>query len=315
MPKQNLQWGGRVSSRSKNTLDDSSVELNPNNIKQVLNDRLAAKIIDWALKNRVDQGNVAEFRWNLEDKTLLQQIFADPKAVGLDLPMRDSKFRRFVLSIIQNGLNSADVEMFQRFKHRLPLRSLGLAHDLTDFGFMKEAGETKLQSKNKLQHGFYMLEISVEPRQFSARIQLETKATYVKRGGSEQYPLRAKSATLTKRLVWLKHDADLEITISTPDGAAINKADIKQFRLARLTRNFFLSRLYKKLGKSFDMKQADRITDDVLASQWQHYDRLFSQSYMQTLPRGSHGLSRSPTRTPSPNEQLQEILRLLAAKR
>jgi hypothetical protein len=304
-----------VPSRSKNTLNDSSVELNPNNVKQTLNDRLAAKVIDWALKNRVDQGNVAEFRWNLEDKALLQQIFADPKAVGLDLPMRDSKFRRFVQSIIQNGLNSTDVELFQRFKHRLPLRSLGLAHDLTDFSFIKEAGEARLQSKNKLQHGFYMLEISVEPRQFSARIQLEVKATYVKRGGVDQYPLRVKSATVAKRLVWLKRDADFEITIGMPDGTTINKADITQFRLARLTRNFFLSRLYKKLGKSFDMKQADRITDDVLASQWQHYERLFSQSYMQSLSRGSHGLSRSPTKTPSPNEQLQEILRLLAAKR
>ncbi len=302
-------------SRSKNTLNDSSVELNPNNVKQTLNDRLAAKVIDWALKNRVDQGNVAEFRWNLEDKALLQQIFADPKAVGLDLPMRDSKFRRFVQSIIQNGLNSTDVELFQRFKHRLPLRSLGLAQDLTDFSFIKEAGEATLQSKNKLQHGFYMLEISVEPRQFSARIQLEAKATYVKRGGVDQYPLRAKSATVAKRLLWLKRDADLEVTISTPDGTAINKADIAQFRIARLTGNFFLSRLYKKLGKPFDMKQAERITDDVLSSQWQHYERLFSQSYMQSLSRGSHGLSRSPTKTPSPNEQLQEILRLLAAKR
>lgn len=302
-------------SRSKNTLDDSSVELNPGNIRQTLNDRLASKVIDWALKNRVDQGNVAEFRWNLEDKALLEQIFADPKAVGLDLPMKDSKFRRFVQSIIQNGLNSTDVELFQRFKHRLPLRSLGLAHDLTDFSFIKEAGEGKLQSKNKLQHGFYMLEICVEPRQFSARIQLETTASYVKRGGSEHYPLRAKSATVTKRLVWLKRDADFEITISTPDGAAINKADTTHFRLARLTRNFFLSRLYKKLGRPFDMKQADRITDDVLASQWQHYERLFSQSYMQTLSRGSNSLNRTPTKTPSPNQQLQEILRLLAAKR
>jgi hypothetical protein len=76
-----------------------------------------------------------------------------------------------------------------------------------------------------------------------------------------------------------------------------------------------LSRLYKKLGKPFDMKQADRITDDVLASQWQHYERLFSQSYMQTLSRGSSSLNRAPTKTPSPNQQLQEILRLLAAKR
>ncbi len=302
-------------SRSKNTLDDPSVELNPGNIRQTLNDRLASKVIDWALKNRVDQGNVAEFRWNLEDKALLQQIFADPKAVGLDLPMRDSKFRRFVQSIIQNGLNSTDVELFQRFKHRLPLRSLGLAHDLTDFSFIKEAGEATLQSKNKLQHGFYMLEISVEPRQFSARIQLGTTATYAKREGVAHYPLRAKSATVAKRLLWLKHDADLQIAISTPDGVTVNKSDLTHFRLARLTRNFFLSRLYKKLGKPSDFKYAERVTDEALAAHWQDYEHVFSQSYMQTVSRNSLGLSRAPTTTASPNAQLQEILRLLAAKR
>jgi hypothetical protein len=304
-----------VPSRSKNTLDDPSVELNPGNIRQTLNDRLASKVIDWALKNRVDQGNVAEFRWNLEDKALLQQIFADPKAVGLDLPMRDSKFRRFVQSIIQNGLNSTDVELFQRFKHRLPLRSLGLAHDLTDFSFIKEAGEATLQSKNKLQHGFYMLEISVEPRQFSARIQLGTTATYAKREGVAHYPLRAKSATVAKRLLWLKHDADLQIAISTPDGVTVNKSDLTHFRLARLTRNFFLSRLYKKLGKPSDFKYAERVTDEALAAHWQDYEHVFSQSYMQTVSRNSLGLSRAPTTTASPNAQLQEILRLLAAKR
>jgi hypothetical protein len=304
-----------VPSRSKNTLDDSSVELNPGNIRQTLNDRLASKVIDWALKNRVDQGNVAEFRWNLEDKALLQRIFADPKAVGLDLPMRDSKFRRFVQSIIQNGLNSTDVELFQRFKHRLPLRSLGLAHDLTDFSFIKEAGEATLQSKNKLQHGFYMLEISVEPRQFSARIQLGTTATYAKREGVAHYPLRAKSATVAKRLLWLKHDADLQIAISTPDGVTVNKSDLTHFRLARLTRNFFLSRLYKKLGKPSDFKYAERVTDEALAAHWQDYEHVFSQSYMQTVSRNSLGLSRAPTTTASPNAQLQEILRLLAAKR
>jgi len=304
-----------VPSKPKTAIKDLNVEINLKDVKQALNDRLAAEVIDWALKNHVDEGNVAEFRWNLEDKALLQQIFADPKAVGLDLPMKDSKFRRFVQSIIQNGLNSTDVSLFQRFKHRLPLRSLGLAHDLTDFSFSKEGREGRLNSKNKLQHGFYMLEISVEPRQFSARIQLDTTATYAKRARVDHYPLRAKSATVAKRLLWLKHDADLQIAISTPEGVTMNKSDLTHFRLARLTRNFFLSRLFKKLGKPFDIKQAARVTDEVLAAHWQDYEHVFSQTYMQTVSRNSSGLSRAPTTTASPNAQLQEILRLLAAKR
>jgi hypothetical protein len=299
----------------KTAAKDFSVESNLGDVKQTLNERLAAKVIDWALKNHVDEGNVAEFRWNLEDKALLQQIFADPKAVGLDLPMKDSKFRRFVQSIIQNGLNSTDVSLFQRFKHRLPLRSLGLSHELTDFSFSKEGRDGRLSSNNKLQQGFYMLEISVEPRQFSARIQLDTTATYAKRGGVDHYPLRAKSATVSKRLLWLKHDADVEIAISTPDGVTLNKSDLTHFRLARLTRNFFLSRLYKKLGKPFDIKQAARVTDEVLAAQWEDYEHMFSQTYRQAVSRDSSGLSRAPVTTASPNAQIQEILRLLAAKR
>jgi hypothetical protein len=304
-----------VPSIQKTTRKDLNVETNLKDIKQTLNDRFAAKVIDWTFKSRLDEGKVAEFRWNLEDKALLQQIFADPKAAGLDLPMKDTKFRRFVQSIIQNGLNSTDVSLFQRYKHRLPLRSLGLAYELTDFSFSKEGRDGRLSSKNKLQQGFYMLEISADPRQFSARIQLDTTATYAKREGVDHYPLRAKSATVAKRLLWLKHDADLQIAISTPEGVNVNKSDLTHFRLARLTRNFFLSRLFKKLGKPFDIKQAERVTDEALTGLWQDYEHVFSRTYMQSLARNSSGLSRAPTTTASPNVQLQEILRLLAAKR
>jgi hypothetical protein len=231
------------------------------------------------------------------------------------LPMKDTKFRRFVQSIIQNGLNSTDVSLFQRFKHRLPLRSLGLAHELTDFSFSKEGRDSRLSSKNKLQQGFYMFEISVEPRQFSARIQLDTTATYPKRGGFDHYPLRAKSATVAKRLLWLKKDADVQVAIITPEGVAVNKNDLTHFRLARLTRTFFLSRLFKKLGKPFDINLAGRVTDEALAVHWENYEHVFSQTYRQAVSRDSSGLSQAPTTTASPNAQLQEILRLLAAKR
>ncbi len=291
------------------------IDIQPRNVKQILNDRLAAKVIDWAFKNRVDQGNVAEFHWDPEEKALLQKIFADPKAAGLDMPARDYKFRRFVQSIIQNGLNSTDATLFQRFKHRLPLRSVGLAHDLNDFSFVKDGGDSSLSSNAPLQDGFYMLEISVEPRQFSARIQLDTTANYVKREGVDHYPLRAVSATVAKRLLWLKHDADLQVAISTPEGVTVKKTDLTHFRLARLTRNFFLSRLFKKIGKPFDIKRAERFTDEALASHWEDYEHVFSQAYIHTVSRNSPGLSRALNTTASPNAQLQEILRLLAAKR
>jgi hypothetical protein len=301
--------------RSTSVKHDPVIDVRPSNVTQILNDRLTGKVIDWVFKNRVDHGNVAEFRWDLEDKALLQKIFANPKTVGLDLPMQDSKFRRFVQSIIQNGLNSTDVELFQRFKHRLPLRSLGLAHELSDFSFSKSDSGCRLASKNLCQSGFYMLEVCIDPRQYSARIQIEATARYVKRGGVKKYPLRAKSDTVAKRLLWLKHDANLELIISTPDQAPLTKRDFTHFRLARLTRNFFLSRLYKKLGKSFDVKRAERVTDEALEEQWKLYQQLFTQANAQAVSRSKHTLARATTKVTSPQAQLREILRLLAARR
>lgn len=306
-------------SRPKTAEEDQVIDVHPNNVKQTLNDRLAGKVIDWALKNRVDEGNFAEFRWNLEDKALLQKIFNDPKKVGLGEPMRDTKFRRFVQSIIQNGLNSTDVALFQRFKHRLPLRSLGLAHDLNDFTYSKRDGHGLLTSKAPFQHGYYMLEATVDPRQFSARIQVDTHVDYLKAQGStrpkasshEDYPLRVKSATMGKRLLWLKRGADLSIAVSAPGATHVLKAELTHLRLARLTRNFFLSRLYKKLGLPFDVKRADKLSDAEVAEQWQQYEQRFTA---QTVHRTIGGL-RPVAATPSANEQLQEILRLLAARR
>ncbi len=306
-------------SRSRTASVDLVTDVRPDNVTQTLNERLAGKVIDWALKNRVDEGNVAEFRWDVEDKALLQKIFDDPKKVGLAEPMRDTKFRRFVQSIIQNGLNSTDVALFQRFKHRLPLRSLGLAHDLNDFTYAKRDGQAVLTSKTAFQQGYYMLEATIDPSQFSARIQVDAHADYLKaQGGTrpnshrqDDYPLRAKSATMGKRLLWLKRNADLTISISTPASSSVSKGDITHLRIARLTRNFFLSRLYKKIGLPFDLKNAPKVSDTKLAEQWQQYEQRFT-------PQTAHmtnGVLRSVAVTPSANEQLQEILRLLAARR
>jgi hypothetical protein len=308
-----------VPSRPKAAEENHVIDLHPSNIKETLNDRLAGKVIDWALKNRVDEGNVAEFRWNLEDKALLQKIFDDPKKVGLGEPMRDTKFRRFVQSIIQNGLNSTDVALFQRFKHRLPLRSLGLAHDLNDFTYSKRDGHGLLTSKSAFQHGYYMLEATVDPRHFSARIGVDTRVDYLKTQGStrpkasshEDYPLRVKSATMGKRLLWLKRDGELAITLRAAGDSPILKAEVTHLRFARLTRNFFLSRLYKKLGLTFDIKLADKVSDAQVADYWRQYEQRFAP---ETAHR-ANGVARTIAATPSANEQLQEILRLLAARR
>lgn len=295
------------------------VDVHSNNVKQILNDQLASKVVDWGFKNRIDEGNVAEFRWDFEDKALLQKIFDDPKKVGLGEPMRDSKFRRFVQSIIQNGLNSTDVALFKRFKHRLPLRSLGLAHDLNDFTYNKRDGFGLFNSKAPFQHGYYMLEATIDPHHFSARIQVDTRVNDLSAQGSTRpkasnhndYPLRVKSATMGKRLLWLKRDADLAIAISAHGDSHVLKTEVSHLRIARLTRNFFLSRLYKKLGLSFDVKWADKLSDAQVDDYWQQYEQRFA-------PQHAHrqvGVTQATSATPSANKQLQEILRLLAARR
>ena len=306
-------------SRAKTAQEDQVIDVQPNNIKQILNDQLVSKVVDWGFKNRLDEGNVAEFRWNLEDKALLKKIFDDPNRVGLGEPMRDTKFRRFVHSIIENGLNSTDVALFQRFKHRLPLRSLGLAHDLNDFTYSKRDGHGLFTSKAPFQHGYYMLEATVDPRHFSARIQVDTRVDYLNTQGStrprasshEDYPLRVKSATMGKRLLWLKRDGDLAIAVSAPGASHVLKAEVTHLRLARLTRNFFLSRLYKKLGLTFDIKRIDKVSDAQVADYWRQYEQRFAPE----AAHRPHGVPRPVAATSSANEQLQEILRLLAARR
>jgi hypothetical protein len=295
--------------------NEYQIDVHADNVAKVLNDRFATQVIDWTLKERVDQGAVSEFRWGAEEKELLEKIFSHPKEVGFELPMRDSKFRKFVYSIINNGLNSTDVALFQKFKYRLPLKALGLAHDISDFNFKKEIHHSSLNSKVALQSGYYMLEATLKPREYSARIKFDSTASYIKGGGTDHYALRVQSGVMTKRLLWLKTDARLSFNIDLPVDRLINKADITHFRIVRLTRNFFLSRLYKKLGLSFDLNRAPRLSETQFAEQWQRYDRLFHPSHMHLASNQRAGVKPTPSRVSSPNAQLQEILRLLARQR
>lgn len=302
-------------SEAKIKKSEYQLDVHPDNFTQVLNDRFATKVVDWTIKENVGQGAVSEFQWGPEEKELLEKIFSHPKDVGIELPMRDSKFRKFVYSIIHNGLNSTDVALFQKFKYRLPLKALGLAHDLPDFNFKKEIHHSSLNSKAVLQHGYYMLEATLKPREYSARIKLDSTASYNKGGGTDHYALRVQSGVMTKRLLWLQADARLSFNIDLPVDRLINKADITHFRLVRLTRNFFLSRLYKKLGLTFDLNRAPRLSEPQFAEQWKRYDRLFHPNYMHLASNQRTGFEATPSRVSSPNAQLQEILRLLARQR
>jgi hypothetical protein len=301
---------------AKELLKDKSVP-----IATKFNDYFVAKVVDWAIKNHVDEGRPANFKWDLEDKQVLTKIFENPKTSGINLPMRDSKFKHFVYSIIQNGLNTDDVNLFHRYKDRLPLRSLGLAYEANDFVMTK----SRVESKANLSAGFYMLEIQLDPKAYSANIQIDCMASYSHdelRDEDESdidqntdiFKLRAKSSTMTKRLLWLSHDADIKIQIKSPRSDIQAESDVSYLRFARLTKNFFLSRLFKKIGKPYDINKHSKISDTVLSKYWEQYDSLFQPVSMMIQPGTNVSQFIRSRSVPSPDEQMQRILKLLSSR-
>lgn len=293
----------------KNLLADQSVPLTTK-----INDYFAAKVVDWSIKN-IEKGRDTQFKWDLEDKQFLTKVFENPKTSGIDLPMKDTKFKRFVFSIIENGLSSGDVTMFQRYKNKLPLRSLGLAYDTNDFLLTKNS----IRSKSLLSAGFYMLEIQLDPTAYSANIQLDCVASYT--GDSNQsdvdadtFKLRAKSETLTKRLIWLRHDATVSLEIKSQQSEVHPKSDLTHLRFARLTKSFFLSRLFKKIGKDYDVDKHSAMSKSLLIKHWHQYDALFKPHAVSKDMRVHIGQSTLGRSVQSSDEQMKRILELIRSR-
>lgn len=277
-----------------------------------INDRFATKVVDWVFRNQVDSGRPAEFRWEPDDQRALERIFTDPRQPSLKQPMKDSKFKRFVMSIIRNGLNTADVEMFVRYQDKLPLRSLGLVYDRGDF----EITGKQVRTKRKIRAGFYMLEVNLSPAQFSSQIVADCSVKYVSGSNgtssvtTEDFPFRVKSGALCKRMLWLSADAELEINSNIDLGASA----VRNLRLGRLTRNFFLSRLYKKLGMSFNVKKDSTMSDSQIKALWERYCAIFNprsnpqERYQYFLSSGE------ALNIPSIEEQLRQLRRLSSDK-
>lgn len=294
----------------KSLLSDNSIPLTTK-----LNDYFVAKVVDWTIKNHVDTGRPSEFKWDLEDKQLLTKIFEDPKSNGLNLPMKDAKFKRFVYSIIQNGLNTADVNMFVRYKDKLPLRSLGLAYDINDF--VKTT--SGLNSKLMLNAGFYMLEIIVEPNSYSSNIQVECIANYsndnkLNKKKLDTFKLRAKSEAISKRLVWLENDANVSLDISSSKSIIDSKKDVTYLRFARLTKNFFLSRLFKKIGKEYDISKHSKLSVQSIRNLWDQYDLIFKPVVQGITPYSQFVFPNVNSSIPSPDEQMKRILKLIGSR-
>ena len=274
------------------------------NFKEIITGYATPKVIDWVLKNKVDQGEAASFNWSDKDKQLLKRVLLDPNVAPSDVPLSDLKYKKFFQSVIDNGLNADDVRLFHRYKNKLPLRALGLAYDLLDFTMSPKG----FVSNNKIDAGFYMLEVMISPKSYSSRLPFILSETAHKGKNMVSFPLYAQAEKLTKRLIKLDEDTSLEIKLDP----SWNQKEIKHFKLAKLTRNFFLSRLYKKLGNEFHLHSDSAISDAQLLRVWKQYDQLFNyQTNRKHFSLDIEVTNAEKRATPSGVEQVRNLIRFL----
>ncbi len=178
-----------MSSNPKNTPKNNS------SLSNKFHNYIVSKVIDWALSEQVDKGRFSAFKWGPEDQKLLSQIIENPKNAGLNLPIQDSKFKRFFQSIAENGLNTLDVKMFYRYRDRLPLRQLQWEFKKEDFSFNNK----KLISKEEIPAGYYMLEVGINTTSFSSQLSFDLQTDGIKK--SQVFELKARSHRICKRLI------------------------------------------------------------------------------------------------------------------
>ena len=249
----------------------------PKLIKTVdLFSRVISKVDDWSVQTEMEQQDFAQFMWSPEDKKILKDLLLNPKNQETKSLFLDLKFKSFVHSVIENGLNTDDMKLYQQFKHRLPLRALGLAYDQDDLAI----STASIRTKQPIRTGFYMLEIQLESEIFRSKIPLNLMMSKrsVSQVKSEQevdtgisFPLNVQSGNLAKRLVRLNKDAVLSLELAE----GCSPQDLSVFRLIKVSKKFFTSRIYKKLGKSLDLAQLNAISDTQFEEGWQDYKIVF----------------------------------------
>ena len=271
-----------------------------NSLSEQFHQFIVGKVIDWALRERVTEGRFSAFKWGQQEQELLNQIIANPKAADLNLPIQGSKFKRFFKSIADNGLNTLDVQMFYRDRDRLPLRQLQWEFKKEDFAFTKQM----LISKEEIPAGYYMLEVGIRTNVFSSQLHfdLQTPPIHSKK---QTYELRVRSNRICKRLIYISKATKLEAVLSEQIGAE----NIYNLRLARLTQNFFMSRMMNKIGKQFDLKGYENIPQDEFEVLWNRYDSLFKKNKNPLVDYRYHIQHVEARRIPSREEQLANLKR------
>ncbi len=260
----------QTSNAIKKEMAKSAQASGRNSLSEQFHQFIVGKVIDWALRERVTEGRFSAFQWGEQEQELLNKIIENPKAAGLDLSIQDSKFKRFFRSIAEKGLNTLDVQMFYRYRDRLPLRQLQWEFNKEDFAFTKQ----KLVSKTEVPAGYYMLEVGINTPTFSSQNNFDLQTQSPKANKKATYELRVRSNRICKRLIYLERDTKLEASLQQD----INEQNITHLRLARLTKNFFMSRMMNKIGHEFNIKKLGELDHDEFQQLWDRYDSLFMRN-------------------------------------
>jgi hypothetical protein len=249
----------------------------PKLIKTVdLFSRVISKVDDWSVKTEIEQQEFAQFIWSPEDKKILKDVLLNSKEQQTKSLFLDLKFKAFVHHVIENGLNTDDMAVYQQFKHRLPLRALGLAYDHDDLNL----ADTAIATKQPIRAGFYMLETQIDSQVFRSRILMNVvvgarpvtqPSVSLEPSAAISFPLYVQSGSLAKRLVRLEHDAVLNIELADD----YSPQDLSVFRLIKVSKKFFASRIYKKLGKKLDLAQLNALQDNDIETDWKDYSTVF----------------------------------------
>lgn len=283
----------------KNNIINPTSRERKTSISTQFNQYIVDKAVNWAMNNANGKARFSELKWSEEDVRILNQIIDNPKAADIKLPIQDSKFKRFFKSIAENGLNTLDVEMFYRYRDRLPLRDLKWEFKKEDFTFT----ETKVISKESIPAGYYMLELGAKTALFSSQIKFDIQTVSLPKSQSQIFELQAKSNRISKRLIFLEGNTKLEASLTSD----VIESEIYHLRLAKLTKNFFLSRMFNKIGSQFDIKKNKDLTQEKLKVLWNRYDSIFKR-YKNPFSEYEYYIQQVEAKqTPSRDQQLRNL--------
>jgi hypothetical protein len=285
----------------------------PKLIKTVdLFSRVISKVDDWSVKTEIEQLDFAQYMWSPTDKKILKDLLLDTKNQETKSLFLDLKFKAFVHSVIENGLNTDDMKLYQQFKHRLPLRALGLAYDQDDLS----VSTASIRTKQPIRAGFYMLEVQIDSEVFRSKIPInlligkrvsKQVKSLEKLDEGLSFPLHVQSGSLAKRLVRLNTDTVLSLELA----GECRSEDLFLFRLIKVSKKFFISRIYKKLGKSLTLAQLNAISDSQFEESWRDYTTVFRTDSNPTANYQEFIATKEQKAIPSTEHQLASLTKWL----